>query len=255
MSNALAKMIVGSSSAQAEDKLPGEVEELRRAFPANEMVSLIQRRNSKPSERVRLRKVVKELRAEGIAVSCPDHYDGSANLQVQAGYQQSGFAWRIVVRLRDPDSKDALAHLAKMQEALVEQALPMLAIQHFKKGMILELIENFDEEDRAWREAGLHERWEDVPLAEALLWGQVFGDDQWVAQDWRESGMDLDTAREWYANGEGFTWLDDVREWMSLEDITAEIAIQLTDAGLHPKQAHLVRNIWPANSGEKSARD
>ena len=87
-----------------------------------------------------------------------------------------------------------------------------------------------------------------MSLDEALVWAEVFGDNGWNATSWREAGIDMDTCREWYADGDGFDWVDEAQKWMALPGMTAEIAIQLKNAYVRADQAELVRKLWPQDS-------
>jgi hypothetical protein len=248
MEDSLARLIVGDTRQAAESvELPQAIQDIRSSFPANSLVPMIRRKGDKPSERVRMRQVLKDLRAEGMTIGCPDHHEPTASLQVLASFQQSGYAWRLVVNTKHIDQDEAAQQLRILQEKMQEQALPMLAYLNQDRELALMLTE-CAEDNLAWKEAGLVlDNWDGMDIHTALEWAEVFSGDGYYASSWFDAGFDLETAKLWYANGEGFDWADEAKHWMKLEDqgMTAEIAIKLKNAYIECEQAILVRKLWP----------
>jgi hypothetical protein len=248
MSNALAQLIVGKAAEASTLDLPDVVQELRNNFPANSMVPMIKRQEGKPSERVRLRRLLKQLRDQGMGISCMDHYDPKDSARVQGGFQQSGVAWRLSVSVEDLTPGETIKTLCAIQEKMHQQALPMLARPNSNGSWTLDMLECDDDEQLAWYEAGLSPAWQEISLHEALQWSAELTTDYWLISLWREEGIDLPTAKRWYARGEGFDWPTEATKWMALQDqgMTAEVAIQLHQQNITAEQAVLVRKLWQA---------
>lgn len=207
---------------------------------------MIRRKGDKPSERVRLRQVLKDLRGEGMTIGCPDHHDPKAPIQVNASFQRSGYTWRLVVNTKHLDHDEAAQKLRILQEKMQEHALPILAYLNQDRELAL-ILSECAEDDLAWKEAGLVlDNWDGMDIHTALEWAEVFGGDGYYASSWFDAGFDLETAKLWYADGEGFDWAGEAKHWMALEaqGMTAEIAISLKNAYIRAEQAVLVRTLW-----------
>jgi len=254
-SSSLAQLIIKDSREEAP--LHPAAAWVRERFPANEMMPLIERREGKPSERVRMRRALQELREEGLRVECPDIPDRTAPLILNSSFDRSGRLRMARVRIRTScatDEKEAAFYglqLARVQERLLEEAIPMLAHRELGSEEVRLQLHHCTHETLPWLEAGLGEVW-DMPMDEAMQWADQFGISSYRAGEWRDAGFDLAGACEWHRNGDGFYWPDDALGWMELasQGMTSDIAIQLDKAGISVSQALKVRELWPDSSSK-----
>jgi len=219
------------------------VREIRERFPLNSMVPLIKRTEGKPSERVRLRRLVKQMQEEGFSISSYSHHLSKADLQLQENYEQSGTAIRLVVRHREGDytSPRSVEMFRELQEKMHEISLPMIG---YGDGMHLQ---ECTEESLPWYESGIGGFWQGFSLEESLAWRRAGIIELWRARGWRDYNYLPQDAALW--RSAGLYSADEAEKWKSrLDEVgvtaTPELVAQFTDARISPDQAASARTIW-----------
>lgn len=250
-SSTLAKLLIQDKPEAADGGLPEQVNRIREHFPLNEMVPMIRRVEGKPSERVRMKRLVKELQEEGFSISSYSVHMSKALWQIQEAYQQSGEARSLVVKHRDGNYLDpeSLEQLAYLQGRMQEISLPMVA---HNEGMCLK---ECDATALPWIEAGFAGSWRGFELEEALRWRESGITDFWSADDWRGAGYTPEEANIWLAAGVRRT--GEAQGWISELDAigitaTPELVGQFVAEGLYSRQAVSALRIWQQFSGEAS---
>ena len=243
-SETLAQLLIKEKSSDVDQQLPAEVQAIRERFPLNAMVPLVKRAEGKPSERVRIRNMFKQMQDEGFAVSAHGKPCADPKLLVHENFEQSGKAWALRVRLtaRYTPESGSLELLRTVQERLHEISIPILGTDSG-----LELVE-CTEESLAWDELGMDGPWEGFDIKQAIVWLKAVGNDRWGANNWREAGFTAQETAAWVEAG--LYYSDGVDRWRSAlgDAATPQLVGKFTCASISPEQAAASRDIWAEES-------
>lgn len=119
-SSTLAKLLIKDTLPAEQVEVPEQVLRVRESFPLNHMAPMIKRLEGKPSERVRVRRLIKKLQAEGFSISSYSSHIAMADWQLQESFNQAGEARCLVVKHREGDysSPRSLEQLNYLQNCM-----------------------------------------------------------------------------------------------------------------------------------------